>query len=1040
MRRVAQQESFMENLASVRSTVAPLMRIGEAAALALLIPDATLSAEARARVEQLARALVEDIRTSSAGGWVERFLQEYRLDTNEGKALLTLAEAFLRVPDSSTADALIRDKLMSADWKAHAGKSDSTLVNSATFGLMMAQATVGSDSGILKKLVARTGEPFVRTAVAAAMRMMGEQFVTGRTIEEALKRADSKDFRAYRFSFDMLGEGARTAEDGERYFVAYQKAIAAVGAAAHADRSIAERHSVSVKLSALHPRYEFGHADRAVPHLTEKLRTLALSAAEYGIGLTVDAEESERLELSFDIISAVAKDTALKDWDGFGMAVQAYQKRARAVVDWADALGAAAKRRINVRLVKGAYWDSEIKRAQERGLTDYPVFTRKASTDVSYLACAKAMIASKNIYPAFASHNALTIATILDWMGTRRDFEFQRLHGMGESLYERLVEKEGHACRVYAPVGGHRDLLAYLVRRLLENGANSSFVNQIADADANLSDVLEDPVAEVERFGRTPHGAIPLPPALFGASRVNSGGMDLSDAITVEALAEKMSAVWAQQHHAAPLIDGKAADGLSQEVRDPAETSRVVGSVKLASPQTVTRAVDSAHGFFPTWAQTDVESRAACLDRLADLLELDCARLMALCVREAGKTIPDALGEVREAVDFCRYYAVQARTQFAEILLPGPTGERNRLKLVGRGVFACISPWNFPLAIFLGQVSAALVAGNTVVAKPAPQTPLIAFAAVKLAHEAGIPVQALHLVPGDAAAGATLVSDRRVAGVAFTGSTATAKHIARTLLEDDARPIVPLIAETGGINAMIVDSTALPEQVVQDVIVSAFQSAGQRCSALRLLCVQEDVADTILTMLSGAMAELRLGLPETMKTDIGPVIDAAAQTKLTAYANSKSAQTRMRLEIPEQLKSGYFVAPTVIRLSQIEELTQEWFGPLLHVVTWKAGEMDAVIARINALGFGLTMGIHSRLAAVAANVEASAHVGNLYVNRSMIGAVVGVQPFGGEGLSGTGPKAGGPHYLLRFAHERTISTDTTAAGGNASLLAMADEG
>ncbi len=1026
-------------LMELRRQTAPLTRITERDALAMLIPAASLQANERRQVELLARRLVDDIRQSSAGGWVERFLQEYRLDTDEGKALLTLAEAFLRVPDSSTADALIRDKLMSADWKAHAGKSDSTLVNSATFGLMMAQATVSSDSGILKKLVARTGEPFVRTAVAAAMRMMGEQFVTGRTISEALARADSKDFRAYRFSFDMLGEGARTLADAERYFESYIGAITAVGTAARKDRTIVDRHSISVKLSALHPRYEFAQADRAVPALTEKLRALAKIAATLGIGLTVDAEESERLDLSFDIIAGVAQDASLGGWDGFGMAVQAYQKRAKPVIEWANELGRTNNRRINVRLVKGAYWDSEVKRAQERGLADYPVFTRKASTDVSYLACAKAMISSRHIYPAFASHNALTIATILEWMSDRRDFEFQRLHGMGESLYQRIVEDEGYACRVYAPVGGHRDLLAYLVRRLLENGANSSFVNQIADADANLSDVLEDPVAEVERLGRTPHKAIPLPPNLFGESRTNSAGIDLSDVASVERLMAYMTGVWNKQHHAAPLINGKMADGAAQNVRDPADQNRVAGIVIPATAEITCRAVDAAKGAFADWAATDVMTRAACLNRLADLLERDREMMMALCVREAGKTIPDALAEVREAVDFCRYYAAQARVQFAEILLPGPTGERNRLKLVGRGVFACISPWNFPLAIFIGQVAAALVAGNTVVAKPAPQTPLIAFTAVKLAHEAGIPVAALNFVPGGAEVGQALVADVRVAGVAFTGSTATAKRIARTLLEDDTRPIIPLIAETGGINAMIVDSTALPEQVVQDVIVSAFQSAGQRCSALRLLCVQEDVADTILHMLHGAMTELRLGDPASLRTDIGPVIDAEAAKKLGDYTKSQKANVTAQLDIPGHLQNGFFVAPAVIRLSRLADLTQEWFGPLLHVLTWKVGELPSLLAQINNLGFGLTMGIHSRLASVAERVERDAHVGNLYVNRSMIGAVVGVQPFGGEGLSGTGPKAGGPHYLLRFAGERTISTDTTAAGGNASLLAMADE-
>jgi RHH-type transcriptional regulator, proline utilization regulon repressor / proline dehydrogenase / delta 1-pyrroline-5-carboxylate dehydrogenase len=1037
------QEKYMSSsLFSIRQQIAPQLRPSEQISLGDLIPAARLSPSERQSVEAIANRLIEDIRSAETGGWVERFLQQYRLDTSEGKALLTLAEAFLRVPDSTTADALIRDKLLSADWKAHAGKSDSLLVNSATFGLMLAQSTVGAEpnAGILKKLIAKTGEPFVRTAVAAAMRMMGEQFVTGRTIAEALESADTKEFRPYGFSFDMLGESARTAEDAENYFASYQAAIAAVGKQANPNSDVFARHSISVKLSALHPRYEYGQAHRAIAALTEKLRTLATIAASHNIGLTVDAEETERLEMSLDIIAAVSSDPALKDWNGFGLAIQAYQKRAAAVVQWANALGETTKRRLTVRLVKGAYWDSEIKRTQERGLSDYPVFTRKASTDVSYLACAKTLLASVHVYPAFASHNALTIATILEWTGPRRDFEFQRLHGMGESLYKRLVETEGYACRVYAPVGGHKDLLAYLVRRLLENGANSSFVNQIADIDANLTDVLEDPVAEVERHRCLPHAAIPLPPLLFGNARRNSAGQDLTDDTTVDALRTKMETVWSQNHAASPIICGKSINGPAQAILDPANTARTVGTVRLASPEDVLQAVGAAEAAAKNWRLTDTDVRAVCLENWADLLERDHAILIALCVREAGKTIPDALAEVREAVDFCRYYANEARRLFIDTVLPGPTGESNRLRLHGRGVWACVSPWNFPLAIFVGQIAAALVAGNTVVAKPAPQTPLIAYRAVLLAHEAGIGVNALHLLPGDAAVGQALVADSRVAGVAFTGSTATAKRIARTLLDDEQRPLVPLIAETGGINCMIVDSTALPEQVVQDVIVSAFQSAGQRCSALRLLCLQEEVAEPILHMLGGAMQELRLGDPGILETDIGPVIDLAAHGKLMAYRTSKSAQICGTIEVPDGLAKGYYVPPTIIRLNAVADLEQEYFGPLLHVVTWKSGQLGELVRQINAKGFGLTLGVHSRLASVAAQIENDAKVGNIYVNRSMIGAVVGVQPFGGEGLSGTGPKAGGPHYLLRFVSEQTISTDTTAAGGNASLLAMADEG
>jgi RHH-type transcriptional regulator, proline utilization regulon repressor / proline dehydrogenase / delta 1-pyrroline-5-carboxylate dehydrogenase len=992
----------MTNLATARAAMRTLHRAPEAEVLAGLLPTATLPPAARDAVVGRALGLLADLRAAQGTGWVNRFLHQYRLNTAEGVALLSLAEAFLRVPDTETADALIRDKIGTADWAQHAGESDSALVNSATWGLVMTRALMGEDgkSSVLKRLVARAGEPFVRQAVGAAMRMMGQVFVMGRTIDEALERAEDKDNRGFTASFDMLGEAARTYDDGARYFESYKAAIRDTAKAAKANH-ITDRHSVSVKLSALHPRYETAHAATAVPALIEMVSDLARSAAASGIGLTVDAEESERLMMSLDIIEAVARLPELKGWDGFGMAVQGYGKRARAVIGWAQALGADTQQRLTVRLVKGAYWDSEIKRTQEAGLAGYPLFTRKAATDVSYLACAHDMLAAPNIYPAFASHNALTVATILEWAGGARDFEFQRLHGMGEGLFERLVREDGYKCRTYAPVGGHRDLLAYLVRRLLENGANSSFVHQLADASVSDETLLADPAVKIAAVGGTPHPSIPLPVRLYGDTRDNSAGIDLAEA---------------------QVLAKVAAD---------------IAAFRLPASQTnadVTAAITSAASAFSAWSATPVASRAAALDRLADLLERDCERLMAICVHEAKKTIPDALAEVREAVDFCRYYAAEARTKFVTQTLPGPTGERNELRLEGRGVFACIAPWNFPLAIFLGQVTAALVAGNTVVAKPAPQTPLIAEAAVALAIEAGIPADALRLVTGGGDVGDALVRDPRVMGVAFTGSTATARRIARALLDDESRPLVPLIAETGGINAMIVDSTALTEQVVQDVITSAFRSAGQRCSALRLLLVQEDVADRTLAMLKGAMDTLRLGDPADPATDVGPVIDAAAHERLEAYRQSQKAHWVHTLEAP----AGHFVAPTVIRLDAIADLQQEWFGPLLHVVTWKAGALAETIAAVNALGYGLTMGLHSRIASVASAVIETAHVGNLYINRSMIGAVVGSQPFGGEGRSGTGFKAGGPHYLLRFVHERTVSTDTTSAGGNASLLSIED--
>ncbi|WP_121074939.1 L-glutamate gamma-semialdehyde dehydrogenase [Sphingomonas trueperi] len=975
--------------------MAKLHRAAEPDVLKPLLERARLTPDSRERVMDHALALLADLRAAQTRGWVNQFLQEYRLNSSEGVALLSLAEAFLRVPDPETADLLIADKLGDADWKAHSGKSNSVLVNSATWGLMLGRALVGDEkTGALRRLISRAGEPFVRQAVGAAMKRMGEVFVMGRTIDEAMKRMKKPENKGFTASFDMLGEAARTKADAERYFQAYFEAIRAVG------RDPKAGHSISVKLSALHPRYEVAQYDRCVPELTDMLAQLASESAAQSIPLTVDAEESERLDMSLDIIGSVARRPELKGWNGFGMAVQAYGKRARAVIGWADDLG----RPMHVRLVKGAYWDSEIKRTQVEGLSDYPLFTRKAATDVSYLACARDMLAARNIVPAFASHNALTVATILDWAGDSRDFEFQRLHGMGEGLYERLVNEQGYHCRIYAPVGGHRDLLAYLVRRLLENGANSSFVHQLADEQLSEAELLADPVEKIAAVGGTRHPSIPLPVELFGAWK-NSGGIDLAERTI---LAETAIAI----------------------------TSKPLPAAETSAPTDVRAAIDRATAAFPGWAATPLATRAAILERLADLLEENRIELMALAVKEAFKTIPDALGEVREAADFCRYYALQARTGLAPITLPGPTGERNELRMEGRGVWAAIAPWNFPLAIFLGQTAAALVAGNAVVAKPAPQTPEIARAAVRLAHQAGVPEDALVLVTGGPEVGAALTADPRIAGVAFTGSTPTAKKIAASLLEGDDRPLVPLIAETGGINAMIVDSTALPEQVVADVLTSAFRSAGQRCSALRLLLLQEEIAEGVIEMLRGAMELLILGDPADPRTDIGPVIDQAAYDKLMAYRDSAKAQWIKTVPVPA---NGLFVPPTMIRIDRPEDLTREWFGPILHVATWKAGQLAETVARVNAKGFGLTMGLHSRIARSAELVEAEARVGNLYINRSMIGAVVGSQPFGGEGLSGTGPKAGGPHYLHRFCAERAVSVDTTSAGGNATLLSL-DEG
>ena len=1003
---------------NARKSMPALHRASEPDVLKPLLERAALTPESRERTLGHAAGLLADLRAAQGRGWVNQFLQEYRLNSSEGVALLSLAEAFLRVPDPETADLLIADKLGDADWRAHTGKSNSTLVNSATWGLVVGRALVGEGEkqSALRRLISRAGEPFVRQAVGAAMRMMGEIFVMGRTIDEAMKRMRKPEHKGFTASFDMLGEAARTQDDAARYFRAYTDAVAAVG------RDPAAGHSISVKLSALHPRYEVARWDECVPALTEMLEALSVQAAGLGIALTVDAEESERLEMSLDIIGTVAGLPSLKGWDGFGMAVQAYGKRARPVVAWAGALG----RTMNVRLVKGAYWDSEIKRTQVEGLSDYPLFTRKAATDVSYLAVARDMLDAPAIRPAFASHNALTVATIMEWAGNSRDFEFQRLHGMGDGLYERLVRENGYHCRVYAPVGGHRDLLAYLVRRLLENGANSSFVHQLADERLTEAEILADPVAKIAAVGGARHPSIPLPVDLFGAERRNSAGLDLADRAVLEATVAAIAHQPGEGRGPVAPADVPE-DGARQSI-----SARLGPGLRRGG--TVGEAITRVHAAFADWAGRSIEDRAGIIDRLADLLEQHLDELMAICVQEAFKTIPDALGEVREAVDFCRYYAQQARDGLQPVELPGPTGERNVLRFEGRGVWATIAPWNFPLAIFLGQTVAALVAGNTVVAKPAPQTPMIAARAVELAHEAGVPTDALILVPGGPEVGAALTADPRIAGVAFTGSTATARKIARSLLEDDARPIVPLIAETGGINAMIVDSTALPEQVVADVITSAFRSAGQRCSALRLLLLQEEIADTTIEMLKGAMDTLRLGDPGDPATDVGPVIDQAAYDKLMAYrAGAKIEKT---LDAPAE---GLFVPPTLVRIDRIDALTQEWFGPILHVATWPAGKLAETIRAVNAKGYGLTMGLHSRIARAADETQALAAVGNLYVNRSMIGAVVGSQPFGGEGLSGTGPKAGGPHYLHRFVVERAVSIDTTSAGGNATLLSL-DEG
>jgi RHH-type proline utilization regulon transcriptional repressor/proline dehydrogenase/delta 1-pyrroline-5-carboxylate dehydrogenase len=836
----------------------------------------------------------------------------------------------------------------------------------------------------------------------------------------------------------MLGESACTEQDAQRYFEAYCAAVAVVGAGAARAGPSAGNDGVSVKLSALDCRCEPLQRRHTVPRLIGRLGTLARAARAANIGLTIDAEEHERLELALEVIEAVCADAQLRGWDGLGLAVQAYQRRALGLIEWAEALARRCGQRLSVRLVKGAYWDVEVQRAQQLGLAAFPVYTRKCATDASYLACARRLLRAESLYPAFATHNARTVATVRAWAGPRRDFEFQRLHGMGAGLYEGLMRDAGVCCRVYAPVGGYAELLPYLVRRILENGANAGFVYQLAHPAVDDARLLLDPVGELQRAPQLDSEAIVAPEHLF-PGRINSAGIDFADAAGNRELLARLSRHWEQPQRAAPLVGGVVAEGTACPLRDPACAARLAGTVVPASAAQLQRAFALAAEAQPGWSGLGVEPRARCLERTAELLERDREALMALAVREAGKCIPDALAEVREAVDFCRYYAQEARALMPPVPLPGPTGERNELGWAARGIFACISPWNFPLAIFLGQIAAALVTGNAVLAKPAPQTPLMAFRAVLLLLEAGVPPELIALLPGDDALGAALVGDVRLGGVVFTGSTATARRIAQSLLSEAARPLIPLIAETGGLNAMLVDSSALPERVVADVLSSAFQSAGQRCSALRLLCLQEEIAPQVLRLLIGAMDRLRLGDPAALDTDVGPVIDAAARNALESYVASLDPATVLyRCPLPAGAEQGQFVAPTLVRLAQIEDLRQEVFGPVLHVTLWRAGELERTVERINAGGYGLTLGLQTRLTRHIEQVRARARVGNLYVNRSMIGAVVGSQPFGGEGLSGTGPKAGGPHYLMRFMTERSFSLDTTATGGNVALLREAE--
>ncbi|WP_198590835.1 bifunctional proline dehydrogenase/L-glutamate gamma-semialdehyde dehydrogenase PutA [Shewanella sp. 10N.286.52.C2] len=981
---------------------------------------------------------------------IDAFLQQYSLETQEGIILMCLAEALLRIPDAATADALIEDKLSGAKWDAHLSKSDSVLVNASTWGLMLTGKIVkldknidGKPSNLLNRLVNRVGEPVIRQAMNAAMKIMGKQFVLGQTVKEALKNSVAKRQQGYTHSYDMLGEAALTAKDAHKYYTEYSHAIAELGAQEY-DLSSAPRPTISIKLSALHPRYEVANESRVLSELYDTVIKLIVQARELNIGISIDAEEMDRLELSLKLFQKLYNANETQGWGLLGIVVQAYSKRALPVLCWLTKLSREQGDEIPVRLVKGAYWDSELKWAQQAGDGGYPLYTRKAGTDVSYLACARYLLSDATtgaIYPQFATHNAQTVASI-SAMGANRHYEFQRLHGMGEELYDTMLAESGaKSVRIYAPIGAHKDLLPYLVRRLLENGANTSFVHKLVDPKTPIESLVVHPLTTLKAYKTLANNKIVLPEDIFGIERKNSKGLNMNIISESAPFFAGVDQFNDTQWTAGPLVNGETLSGETKNVLSPFDTTKTVGQVAFANNQAIEAALSSAHGAFHRWSHTPVEQRASALQKLADLLEENREELIALCTREAGKSLQDGIDEVREAVDFCRYYAIQAKKMMAApTLLPGPTGELNELFIQGRGIFVCISPWNFPLAIFLGQVTAALAAGNTVIAKPAEQTSLVGYRAVQLAHEAGIPVDVLQFLPGTGATvGAAITADERIGGVCFTGSTGTAKLINRTLANREGA-IIPLIAETGGQNAMIVDSTSQAEQVVADVVSSSFTSAGQRCSALRVLFLQEDIADRVLDVMQGAMEELSIGNPIFVQTDVGPVIDATAKANLNAHIDHISQVGKLikKINLPAGTENGHFVSPTAVEIDSIKVLEKEHFGPILHVIRYKAANLAAVIDEINSTGFGLTLGIHSRNEGHALNLADKVDVGNVYINRNQIGAVVGVQPFGGQGLSGTGPKAGGPHYLTRFITEKTRTNNITAIGGNATLLSLGD--
>ena len=1014
-----------------------------------LLPLARPQPALKEKIEDTARSLAENVRArqhNSSG--LHAFLNHYDLSSHEGVVLMCLAEALLRIPDAGTMDALIADKLNSGDWKRHLGKDASLFVNASTWGLMLTgkllyhgQENTPALPDLMRKLLSRLEQPVLRTALKAAMKIMADEFVLGRNIDEAIRRSRTAALRRYRFSYDMLGEAALTNNTADRYEQAYAQAIETLGRAAGSGARSTDRPGISVKLSSLCPRFEPNQSDRAIRELTARMLRLCAAARAAGITLTIDAEETERLEISIRLFERLLRHNGLRAWPGLGLAVQAYQKRAMPLLESLNRLADEQERIIPVRLVKGAYWDMEIKRAQEQGLADFPVFTLKRNTDLSYLACARYLLAHcPRIYPQFATHNAHTVSYIHHHAG-EREFEFQRLYGMGEELYAGVTDPQGLniPCRVYAPVGAHEDLLPYLVRRLLENGANVSFINRTADRQISISELVADPVDAVERNnGTVRHPRIPAPPDLFRPERKNSRGLNFADHAELTRLFESVNRARRHEWAAFPMVNGRTLGGKSRTIFNPADIREQVGRVWDATPGIAAQALTVTAEAFASWRRTTGEHRAGILEKAADIVEAHLTELAALCVLEAGKCLRDAHDDVREAIDFLRYYAgCCRRLMVADLELPGPAGETNNLQLCGRGVFVCISPWNFPVAIYTGQIAAALAAGNTVIAKPAEQASLVAYRLTGFLYEAGIPKEVLAFLPGTGPElGNALLYDPRVAGVAFTGSTETARHINLNLAARNG-PLANLIAETGGINAMLVDSSALPEQVVRDAVQSAFNSAGQRCSALRVLCLQNEISERVLELLVNHMDEWVVGDPARLDTDMGPVIDLAAQTRLEDYISSAQKGGRLvyRGSGPGAAR-GWFVPPAIIEIQRLSELKEEIFGPVLHVLRYDAAKLDALLDRINGLGYGLTLGIQSRIEQRAEFIRERIRVGNVYVNRNMVGAVVGVQPFGGCGLSGTGPKAGGPHYLLRFATEQTCSVNTAAIGGNVGLLAL----